>query len=99
MEYLKINNNKGLFLREGQGLVEVNKMTKDDLYNLVHSALTVDDFEMTPYDENLLQNPAHKTIYSHIYRQLNDIRKRKDEFADEIQSLYKDAYDQYCIDL
>lgn len=99
MEYLKINNNKGFFLKEGQGLVEVNKMTKDDLYRLVHSALTKDDFEMTPYNESLLQNPAHKTIYSHVYRQLADIHNRKDEFVSEIQSLYKNAYDKYCTDV
>lgn len=98
MEYLKINNNKGLFLREGQGFIEVNEMTKEDLHNLVHAALTKDDFEMSPYDETMLHNPAHKTIYDHVYRQLNDIHQRKEEFTDEIQSLYKDAYDKYCTD-
>lgn len=77
-------------------MVEVNKMTKDDLYKLVRLALSLEDFEMIPYDESLLQNPAHKTIYSHIYRQLSEIRGRKQEFNDEINSLYKDAYDKYC---
>lgn len=96
MAYLEINDNKGLFFREGEGLVEVNKMTKDDLCQLVRLALSLEDFEMTPYDEALLQNPAHKTIYSHIYRQLSEIRGRKQEFNDEINSLYKDAYDKYC---
>ena len=71
-------------------------MTKDDLYKLVRLALSLEDFEMIPYDESLLQNPAHKTIYSHIYRQLSEIRGRKQEFNDEINSLYKDAYDKYC---
>ena len=27
MAYLEINDNKGLFFREGEGMVEVNKMT------------------------------------------------------------------------
>ena len=96
MAYLEINDNKGLFFREGEGMVEVNKMTKDDLYKLVRLALSLEDFAMIPYDESLLQNPAHKTIYSHIYRQLSEIRGRKQEFNDEINSLYKDAYDKYC---
>jgi len=96
MEYLKINSNKGLFYRAGEGMVEVNKMTKEDLYALVNAALKEEEFEMTPYDETQLQNPAHKTIYSHIYRQLTDIRQRKEEFNDDIQSVYKDAYDKYC---
>lgn len=98
MEYLKIDSNKGLFYRNGEGMVEVNKMTKEDLYALVSAALYEDDFEMTAYDETQLQNPAHKTIYSHIYRQLIDIRQRKEEFNDDIQSVYKDAYDTYCSD-
>lgn len=96
MAYLEINENKGLFFRKGEGMVEVNKMTKDDLCQLVRLALSLEDFEMTSYDEALLQNPAHKTIYSHIYRQLSEIRGRKQEFNDEINSLYKDAYDKYC---
>ncbi len=96
MAYLEINDNKGLFYREGEGMVEVNKMTKDDLCKLVRLALSSEEFEMTPYDETQLQNPAHKTIYSHIYRQLSEIRGRKQEFNDEINSLYKDAYDKYC---
>ena len=96
MPYLEINDNKGLFFREGEGMVEVNKMTKEDLCKLVQSALSLEEFEMNPYDEALLQNPAHKTIYSHIYRQLSEIRARKQEFNDEISSLYKEAYDKYC---
>ncbi len=96
MEYLKINSNKGLFYRAGEGMVEVNKMTKEDLYALVNAALKEEEFEMTPYDETQLQNPAHKTIYSHIYRQLTDIHQRKEEFNDDIKCVYKDAYDKYC---
>lgn len=98
MKYLEINSNKGLFYKNGEGLVEVNKMTKEDLYALVNAALNDDNFEMTPYDETQLQNPAHKTIYSHIYRQLADISQRKEEFNDDIQTVYKDAYDKYCSD-
>lgn len=96
MESLKIENNKGFFKREGEGWVEINKMTKEDLYDLVNLALTEDDFAMDEFDESSLQNPAHKTIYSHIYRQLTDIHERKEEFAEEIFSSYKEAYDKYC---
>ena len=66
MEYLKIENNKGLFYREGEGMKEVSKMTKDDLYDLVHAAIHEEDFSMDAYDEELLKNPAHQTIYSHV---------------------------------
>ena len=96
MESLKIENNTGFFKREGEGWVEINKMTKEDLYDLVNWALTEDDFTMGTYDESSLLNPAHKTIYSHIYRQLTDIRDRKEEFAEDIFYSYKEAYDKYC---
>lgn len=97
MKHLKIENNKGLFLDVNSAWAEVNKMSKEDLYHLVNAAISEDDYEMDPYDENKLQNPAHKTIYSHIYRQLMDIHSRRDEFIEEQQSLYKEAYDKYCI--
>ncbi len=96
MKHLKIENNKGSFLREGDEWIEINKMNKDDLYSLVRKAIEELDFEMDPFDESLLRNPAHKTIYSHIYRQLLDINKRRDEFIEEEQNLYKEAYDKYC---
>lgn len=97
MKHLKIENNKGLFLDKTSTWTEVNKMSKDDLYHLVNAAISEDDFEMDPFDEANLQNPAHNTIYSHIYRQLMDIHSRRDEFLEEQQSLYKDAYDKYCL--
>lgn len=98
MEYLKITNNKGKFYRQGEGWVDVDKMSKDDLYQLVNAALEDEDFGMDEFEEDLLQNPAHKTIYSHIYRQLVDIHSRREEYNDEIDSLYKEAYDKYCND-
>lgn len=96
MEYLKIENNKGLFYREGEGMKEVSKMTKDDLYDLVHAAIHEEDFSMDAYDEELLKNPAHQTIYSHVYRQLGDIHIRREEYLEEVDSMYKEAFNKYC---
>ena len=55
-------------------------------------------FIIDEFDENDLQNPAHRTIYSHLSRQLSDIHSRQSEYNDEIVSLYKEAYDKYCKD-
>lgn len=96
MKHLKIENNKGLYLDGSSTWKEVNKMSKDDLYQLVSAAIAEEDYEMDPFDEKLLQNPAHKTIYSHIYRQLFDLHSRRNDFIEEQQNLYKEAYEKYC---
>lgn len=96
MKHLKIESNKGLFLDSNNNWIEVNKMSKEDLYNMVNSAIFEEDFEMDEFNDALLLNPAHKTIYSHIYRQLLDIHSRRGEFIEEQQNLYKEAYDKYC---
>jgi hypothetical protein len=96
MKHLKIENNKGYFLRNSSDWVEMNKMNKDDLLNLVNLAITEEAFEMDEYNDSLIQNPAHKTIYSHIYRQLLDIHARHEDFIEEQKNIYKEAFDKYC---
>lgn len=96
MKYLKIEDNKGFYYKKPDSWVEVNKMIKEDLYNLVNSAIDDDDFEIDEFEEDKLLNPAHKTIYNHVSRQLTDIHDRRQEYRDEISSLYKEPYDKYC---
>jgi len=38
-------------------------MTKDDLFNLAHYAVTEDDFEMDDYDKTSRPIPIHRIIY------------------------------------
>lgn len=95
MKSLKIEGNKGYFLR-GTEWVDVVKITKEDLLSLVKSALDDENFEVDPYDEGMLPNPAQKIVYKHVSQQLQDIHDRREEYIEKQRSIYKEAYDKYC---
>lgn len=97
MKHLKIENQKGFFMR-GESWMVVTEMTKDDLLNLAHAAVDEADFEMDIFDEANLPTPAHKIIYKKISGQLSELHNRRDAFMEEIRNIYKDAYNKYCVE-
>lgn len=71
MKYLYIENGQGFFSVSGLETDKqtIDKIRKEDLLRLLN--LIVDEsaengFEMDPYDEESLKNPAHKIIYKKI---------------------------------
>lgn len=97
MKHLRIKDQKGEFLRDTNWLV-VTEITADDILNFAKAAVKEDDFEVDPYDEAALPNPAQRIIYQKISEQLISLNARKQEFLDETRNIYQDAYDKYCID-
>ena len=95
MKNLKIESNKGFFLR-GTEWVDIVNITKEDLLALVKSALEDEHFEIDPYDEGALPNPAQKIVYKHVSQQLQDIHDRREEFMEKQRSMYKESYEKYC---
>lgn len=95
MKNLKIESNIGFFLREAEW-VDIVNITKEDLLALVKSALEDEHFEIDPYDEGLLPNPAQKIVYKHVSQQLQDIHDRREEFIEKQRSMYKESYEKYC---
>lgn len=94
MKRLKIENNKGFFLNDKMDWVEIDRMTKDDLFFLLTQAIN-SEFEMDAFDETNLANPAHRIIYEHIYKKFNELLSNKKRFKDESVQLYKDAINKY----
>jgi hypothetical protein len=98
MIYLKIDNNKGYFLRdEGEEPAtwhSIDLITKEDLYFLLKKAVS-DIFEMVVYDEQILSNKAHQIIYKNLYEKFIDLVDNKTRFKDESDNLYKAALDKY----
>ena len=94
MKLLKAELNQGFFLAEEGSYCEIDKITKEDLLRLMQIILT-DDVEFDVYDEEVIKNQAHQVVYKSIYRNLQSLSDRKQEFIDESERLYLDDYKKY----
>lgn len=98
MIHLKIENNKGYFLRkkeeESTEWVQIDQIGRDDLTQLLNSAIA-HDFKMDEFQEDKLSNKAHQIIYKSLYEKFKDLLANKTRFRDESESLYKDALEKY----
>ncbi len=98
MKCLKVDEGKGSFSLDGRAFSPLEKITKDDILQLLDIALDPDqEFEMDTYSAELLTDPAHKIIYKNLYEKFEELKANKEQFTDEINELYKDAYDKYAV--
>ena len=99
MKYLKIEDNKGFYLKEeptGAIWIELDQIGKDDLFFLLNKAI-VEEFEMDLYNEELLANKAHQIIYKNFHEKFTDLLANKSRFKDESENLYKIALEKYKV--
>ena len=94
MKLLKADSNQGLFLAEDGSYRLIDQITKDDLLRLVRSVLN-DDVEFDEYDEEVIKNQAHQVVYRSIYRNMQSLKERRQEFIDESERLYLEDYKKY----
>lgn len=94
MKALKIEDHQGYFLSEEGEYETIDKVDKGALLTLVNMALE-DDFQFDEYDEEILKNQAHQIIYKSITEKLVDLHERRNQFRDESDRLYLDAYEKY----
>lgn len=97
MKYLKIEDNKGFFLRNGI-MVEIDKINKEDIYYLISSVILNDNddqFEMDVFSEETLQHGVHKIIYKNIYTKLSELLKEKDSIRDSVNQQFASAIQKY----
>ena len=101
MKYLKIEADKGYFLRPknttSQEWVEIDKINKDDLIYLLNQALSA-DFEMDVFNESKMANKAHQIIYKNIHEKFSSIVLMKSKFKDESESFYKESVEKYSVE-
>lgn len=96
MKALKINDGKGEYSKDGSTYFLIDKITKEDISDLLEIALDTDvEFEMDNYDSELITNPAHRIIYGNLHGKLSEIVDNKDRFNLEVDELYKEAYRKY----
>jgi hypothetical protein len=95
MKLLRTNEAVGQFLKTDGTYESIDKIGKEDLLRLVDHTLEDDEFEIDPYDDQLIKNQAHQVIYKSIYQKLDDLRKRRKEFIDESARLFLEDYERY----
>lgn len=96
MKALKIENHQGYFLTAEGGYDTVDKVDRTALSRLVNLALE-DNFEIDEYDETELKNQSHQIIYKSISWKLLDLHQKRNQFRDESERLYLDAYEKYKV--
>lgn len=94
MKILKIENSQGLYYTASQTFQAIDKITKEELLQLVNWALE-DDVELDEYNEDRLKNQAHQIVYKSVYDKLRDLRNRQRAFKDESEQLFSKEYDKY----
>ena len=98
MKYLKIENNKGFFIKQEKDQpdqwTEIDKISKDDLMNLLEMVISK-DFEMDDYVEANIAHKAHQIVYKSIFEKFSDLIKNMKTFTDECDSQFKTAIVKY----
>lgn len=89
------SNNQGHFLNEHNEFRPIDQITKDDLLRLAELVLQQDEAEFDPYDDEVIKNEAHRILYKNILGKLEELRDRREEFAEQRDGLYREAYEQY----
>ena len=98
MKLLKIEDNKGLFLKSEDDFLPVDELSKDDLLRLVSLSLE-NEVDFDEYDDDKLKNPAHQIVYKNVYEKLSALHARREEFFDESKRLYLADYEKYKEDI
>lgn len=96
MKCLKIEDGKCFFLCSNGEMVQVDKMTKDDVLYLLNIATSPEEsFEMDSVEEKNILNEAHLIIYRSLYSKFSELLENRTRFAEESALIYKDALEEY----
>ena len=96
MKCLKVENGRGFFLNKDGEMDSIDKITKDDILNLLNIATSPDTaFEMDAITDDMALNEAHKIIYRSLYSKFSELLENKTRFAEESASVYKEALEKY----
>ena len=96
MKCLKIKAGKGQFLNKDGQYVDIDKMNKTDILNLLDIAIDENEtFEFDIMNDTNIVNPAHRIIYQNISEKFAELVRNKEQFLDESEALYNEAMRKY----
>lgn len=99
MKLLKVEGKQGYFLVDGDSYFTVDKITKEHLLRLVDLTLSESDVEFDEYSEEFIMNQAHQIVYQSVYQKLISLYEKRQEFVDDMETLYLNEYQKYKEDL
>ena len=95
MKLLKVENERAYFLAADGDFQTIDRIVKEDLLRLVNLTLSETALEFDEFDEKSLPQKAHFLIYKSVVQKLKDLQNRKDEYRDQTDRLFIDAYQRY----
>ena len=97
MKFLVIENGQVLYTVDPSVSpnIPIDQISKDDLLKLIDLCVTSDEFEMEPYDNNLIHNKAHQIIYDNLSQKLDDLLRQRIKFSDEKNYMYSKSIKKY----
>ncbi|MBQ6510348.1 hypothetical protein IJI94_00015 [Candidatus Saccharibacteria bacterium] len=101
MELLKIENNKGLFLRNNS-YISVKEIEREDLLDILDKIYEDDSFivaKIPKEDIDTINDLAEKIIFENVYSKIFDYYNNKSNLRSEIDGLFKDFEQKYSEDL
>lgn len=94
MKILKIDSGKGYLIDKNGNFVEVDKLDRELLLNLVELVFN-NDVEMDKFDESLIPNKVQQIIYKDLYQKLSETVQNKQQQIENINLKYKEALEKY----
>ena len=97
MTLLKINNNKGMFSTDGTNYVEIEKISKDDIYKIFEIILNEDEItiEESNDTDKKISSPAQNIIYNNIYEKVKEVILEKEDIKSFDDDIYYEAMKKY----
>ena len=95
MKLLKTDSNQGFFLTEDGKYREIDQITKEDLLRLVRIVLNDEESELDKYDDQVIKNQAHQVVFKSVYRNLQSLKERRQQFIDDSERSFLDDYKRY----
>ena len=96
MKYLKIKENRVIFLNEKLEEKLFDTICKEDILFLIKKCFE-DDFEYDSYDNESIKNTVHNIIYKDISNKIELLIADKVNIEETINNEFKDAWDKYCV--
>lgn len=96
MKLLKIDNNKGYYIKDAD-YKEIDSITKEDILSLLKHMYEEDEIEFDEINEeqNQIAMPSQKLVYEKLYEKFVELNEKKDDIISSVEAEFKSAVEKY----